>query len=97
MGVGVTVEDNVDVDPTPTAELYRKHYGAFLPRDALLVRHRLWAGVCVRHKSVFCRNGWTTDPAVLGFLRPIIYFVRRKFGYLQNEGTVLFSRTMSEK
>jgi len=45
--------------------------------------------VCVCHKLVFYRNGWTNRTGFwhVSFLPPVLHCVKRKFGYLQNKGT----------
>ena len=50
---------------------------------------RVLAMALVCHKSVFYRNGWTDRDGFsqVGFFRPILDCVVRKFGYLQNKGT----------
>jgi len=51
----------------------------------------LFVSVC--HKSVFYRNSWTNRAGFWhgSFLSPILYRVKRKFGYLQNIGTSLWN------
>ena len=47
-------------------------------------------GLCpsVCHRSVFCRNGWMNRARFWhgSFFLPILRCVKRKFGYLQNNG-----------
>ena len=53
--------------------------------------------VSVCHKLAFYRNGWTDRAGfwhvtwLVGFVRPILHRVIRKFSYLQNKGTFLWN------
>ena len=62
-------------------------YLTVLPRDAVSVRPS------VRHKSEFYWNGWTNRARFwhVSFLPPVLYCVKRKFGYLQNKSTSLWN------
>ena len=77
---------NEDTSTTPTSGTVftaRRHASAVLAMGLCLsVR------VCVCHKSVFYRNGWTNRAGFwhVSFLPTVLHCVKRKFGYLQKLG-----------
>ena len=67
---------------------HTKTLRSFLLRDAMHARYLTWACVCICHKSVFYRNGWTNRTGFwrVSFLLHVLHRVKRKFGYLQKQG-----------